>query len=279
MTVILTFFVAHWLLSVFMQTFYLHRYASHRMFTMSPGWDRFFHFMTFVFQGSSYLRPKGYALLHREHHAFSDTVRDPHSPHTSNGFGDMMWKTATRYAGLYSGEIKTEERFYGGMPSWPALEKLADHWATRLAWGASYALVYIVFAPHWAFYALIPFHWLMGPMHGGIVNWGGHMIGYRNFETDDRSKNTLVFDVLTCGELFQNNHHRYSQAVNFAVRWFEIDPAYQVIRVFAWLGIIEMPKEQKMRFPESEKPVRVKPELAPLEAPVMAFADSPADAE
>ena len=72
------------------------------------------------------------------------------------------------------------------------------------------------------------------------MNWFGHKVGYRNFDSDDNSKNTLVFDVLTMGELFQNNHHKWGQSPNFAVRWFEIDPAYQAIRVFAALGIIDM---------------------------------------
>ena len=34
---ILAFFVAHWVLCVFCQTFFLHRYGAHRMFTMSKG--------------------------------------------------------------------------------------------------------------------------------------------------------------------------------------------------------------------------------------------------
>jgi len=248
---IATFFVAHWVLSVFMQTFYLHRYAAHRMFKLSTTWDRIFHLLTFLFQGSSYLHPMGYALLHREHHAFSDTERDPHSPHTSRGFLDMNVKTALRYVALRKGRIRTEARFEGGVPSWPALERVGDFWLTRVAFGGLYTLFYIAFAPHWAFFLLLPAHYLMGPLHGAIVNWGGHMYGYRNFGTDDKSRNTLPFDFLTLGELFQNNHHRYGQSLNFAARWFEIDPSYWVIRLFAKLGILQIEKEQHPRYPEA----------------------------
>ena len=108
----------------------------------------------------------------------------------------------------------------------------------------------------------------MGPLHGAIVNWCGHMYGYRNFDTDDRSRNTLIFDFVTLGELFQNNHHRFGQSLNFAARAWEIDPAYWVIRGLAALGVIKVEKEQKMRFPEAAKPV------APL-----VVVDGPADAE
>jgi len=247
---ILVFFVGHWVSSVFMQSFFLHRYGAHRMFTMSKRWERFFELATLFAQGSSFLSPRGYALLHREHHAFSDTERDPHSPHTSKGFIDMNWKTAMRYAGLWKGTIVTEKRFYGGYPEWPALERLADRWPVRVGFGLLYVGYYVAFAPHWAFYLLLPIHFFMGPLHGAIVNWCGHTMGYRNFDSDDKSRNTLPFDFVTLGELFQNNHHRYGQSPSFAVRSWEIDPTYLVIRVFAAIGIIEMVKEQKPKFPE-----------------------------
>ena len=80
----------------------------------------------------------------------------------------------------------------------------------------------------------------MGPIHGAIVNWCGHRYGYRNFATNDDSRNMLVIDFLTAGELFQNNHHKLGKNPNFAVRWFEIDPAFQVMRVLGKLGIIEL---------------------------------------
>src|SRR5947209_3857081 len=75
------FFAAHWITSILCQTLFLHRYGAHRMFTMSRRWERFFYLLTFVSQGSSFLVPRAYAVLHREHHAFGDSERDPHSPH------------------------------------------------------------------------------------------------------------------------------------------------------------------------------------------------------
>ena len=86
---------------------------------------------------------------------------------------------------------------------------------------------------------LLPIHWLMGPIHGAIVNWFGHKLGYRNFATPDKSRNTLVWDALTMGELFQNNHHRAPLRTNFAARWFEIDPTYLIIVGLRILGIVK----------------------------------------
>ena len=89
----------------------------------------------------------------------------------------------------------------------------------------------------------------MGPIHGAIVNWCGHKYGYQSFDNGDASRNTLPFDFLTAGELFQNNHHKYGMSPNFAVRRFEIDPAYLVMRVLGAVGIIDMTGAQVARAP------------------------------
>jgi stearoyl-CoA desaturase (delta-9 desaturase) len=240
------FFVGHWTLSVFFQTFFLHRYAAHRMYTMSKRTERVMYLLTYVTQGASFLVPKGYAVLHRMHHAFSDTEKDPHSPRNFSNAFTMMWKTKKTYHDYAHGITKPEARFDGGMPEWPALDALGRSWFGRLAWGAAYTLYYVKFATSPWMFALLPFHYVMGPVHGAIVNWCGHKYGYRNFASDDDSKNTLLLDFVTWGELFQNNHHRFGMSPNFAVRWFELDPTYVVMRALSWMKIIDMGAKPQM---------------------------------
>jgi stearoyl-CoA desaturase (delta-9 desaturase) len=250
------FFIAHWQLSVFFQTFFLHRYGAHRMYTMSKGWERFFYLCTYAAQGPSFLSPRGYAILHRMHHAFSDTPRDPHSPTNFKngvvGLWTMMLETKKKYDDFAYDRRKPDARFDGGLPSWPALDRIGQSWVGRVAWGAAYTLFYFKFATHAWEYALLPVQYIMGPVHGAIVNWCGHKYGYQNFDNGDKSRNTLVFDFVTAGELFQNNHHKYGMSPNFAARWFELDPTYQVMRVFNFLGIIDMTGAQAMRPPVKE---------------------------
>ena len=71
--IILIFFACHWYLSLFFQTFFHHRYSAHQMFTMSPKTEKIFIFLSWIFQGSSYLSPYSYGILHRLHHAYADT--------------------------------------------------------------------------------------------------------------------------------------------------------------------------------------------------------------
>jgi stearoyl-CoA desaturase (Delta-9 desaturase) len=83
----------------------------------------------------------------------------------------------------------------------------------------------------------------MGPLHGAIVNWCGHKYGYQNFNNGDHSKNSVPVDVFLMGELMQNNHHKAPSRVNFARRWFEIDPGYLILKLITVMGIIKVKKQ------------------------------------
>ena len=134
------FFVVHWQASVFFQTFYLHRYGAHRMYSMSKGWERFFYLCTYAMQGPSFLVPRAYAILHRMHHAFSDTPKDPHSPDNHPGLVSMMIATKHKYDDFAYERVEPEARFDGGLPRWRAIDKLSQSWMGRVAWGAAYTL-------------------------------------------------------------------------------------------------------------------------------------------
>jgi stearoyl-CoA desaturase (delta-9 desaturase) len=272
---ILIFFLVHWQLSVFFQSFFHHRYGAHRQFTMSKGWERTFHFLAWFVQGSSYLNPRAYAILHRMHHAYSDTEKDPHSPIHQPNFFRMMWRTKEIYEQVKERRFPVEARFEGGYPEWKLLDEKLSTMPLAVAWGTLYALIYIAFATHWWMFLLLPFHWVMGPVHGAIVNWAGHKVGYRNYASDDNSKNTLIVDVLTMGELFQNNHHKWGQSPNFAVRLFEIDPAYQIMRVLDAVGIIDMSHAQRSRWEPARRERDAQKAVAALPADVQAAPPAP----
>src|SRR6186713_132052 len=161
MTVILVFFVAHWYLSLFFQTFFLHRYAAHKAFTMSKFWERVSYILTWLFQGPNYLSPYGYGVMHRMHHAFADTENDPHSPKYDESIWAMMWKTKTIYSDIANGRFIAEKRFTEGVPNWIAFDKFARSWVSRLFWTGLYIAFYATFATHWWLWLLLPIHLLM----------------------------------------------------------------------------------------------------------------------
>jgi stearoyl-CoA desaturase (delta-9 desaturase) len=107
---------------------------------------------------------------------------------------------------------------------------------------------YYQFAPVWWIWLLLPVQWLFSPIHGAIINWFAHKYGYRNFKVGDTSRNFLPFDFLMMGESYHNNHHKYGSRANFGgVRWHEIDPTYQVIRLLNKLGVIKIKKDFQIK--------------------------------
>lgn len=246
--IILYFFIAHWYLSLFAQTFFLHRYAAHQMFTMNPFWEKVFYVMTYIFQGSSFLSPHAYGVMHRMHHAFADTALDPHSPSFSTGLLDMMWKTKNIYNDILNKRIAIEPKFLKGVPYWAPIEKLGDKWWSRIAWGTIYTLFYIKFATVWWMFLLLPIHYLMGPVHGAVINWFAHKYGYVNFKVNDTAKNLLPFDFLMMGESYHNNHHKLGGRANFGVKWHEFDPTYPIILLMNLVGIIKLKLNNDLKY-------------------------------
>ena len=91
---------------------------------------------------------------------------------------------------------------------------------------------------------LVPIVHLRSRLGVDIINTS---LGYSNFDNGDKSKNTEIWGIVLLGELFQNNHHKFPNSVNFAKKWFEFDPTYAVLKVMSWVRIIQfIPVEQRV---------------------------------
>jgi stearoyl-CoA desaturase (Delta-9 desaturase) len=240
--VIFIFFVALWYLSLFSQTFFQHRYAAHGAFTMSVGWERFFYIFAYVTQGSSYMSPKAYAIMHRLHHAHTDTELDPHSPSFSPNIFAMMWRTRTFYNNILYGRMKVEPKYEKNVPDWQPFDRFANSVFSRAIWVLAYIAFFIAFASSLWLYVLLPIVVAMGAFHGAIINWFAHKYGYVNFKLKNTSTNLFSMDVFMLGESYHNNHHKHPSSVNFGRRGHEVDPIYPIIRVFNKLGIVTIAK-------------------------------------
>lgn len=243
---ILSLFIIHWYLSLVVQTVFHHRYASHGHFTMSKRAEKVWHWVSWLVQGPSYLSPDTYGKMHRAHHSYSDLKEDPHSPKQDKNPLAMMWKTAVIYSQIFDGKHKFSDQFQSHLQvSMHSFDRFTNFWLTRFSFGALYFAIYFLIGPPWYMYLLLPIHWLMGPLHGFIVNWCGHKYGKRSFDTPDDSKNTLHVDLLMLGELYQNNHHANVNAVNFAQSPGEWDPGFTHVKLLARLGLINI-KEKSL---------------------------------
>jgi len=237
--------ILHWFSSLFCQSFFLHRYASHNMFHMNRFWEKVFYLLTYLSQGASFLNPRTYAILHNRHHQFSDGPNDPHSPYQSKNIVKMMLRTYSEYMEILNDEESKKSHQY---PKWQRLDDFAESYWNILLWIIIYYSIYVYFEIPTIYYILLPLHFIIGPIQGAIVNWFGHKIGYVNFKLPDQSKNSLPIDFLLMGELYQNNHHKHAKRLNFSHRFFEIDLTYILATILLQLGIIKLQRNSNEVF-------------------------------
>tara|TARA_R110002049_G_scaffold183679_3_gene351637 strand:+ start:616 stop:1356 length:741 start_codon:yes stop_codon:yes gene_type:complete len=238
--VIVIFVLVLWYGGLFFQSFFLHRYAAHQVFTMSKTMERITFILTWFFQGSSYLSAYGYGIMHRMHHAYTDTEKDPHSPSYDANLFAMMWKTKTIYQEINDEKVVVDKKFTKNVPQWKSFDAFASSRFSRLLWIAFYIAFFAYFTTALWQWLLLPVALLMAPIHGVIINWFGHIYGYVNYKMTNTSKNLFRFDFLMMGEGYHNNHHKHASSANFGVKWHEVDVTYLIIRVLDFFGFIKL---------------------------------------
>lgn len=184
---------------------------------------------------------------HRRHHAHSDQVGDPHSPHVTDegvamsplaGFwhahigwmlkGDVT--NAVRYSKdlLRDPMITTINRLH---PLWIAIGLAvpsAIGWMVRgtadgalqgLLWGGLFPVA-ITQQATWSIASL------------------AHIFGSRPFDTgrNETSRNNLLIALPILGDGWHNNHHAFPSVAICGFEWWQIDPSGWIISSLASLG-------------------------------------------
>jgi stearoyl-CoA desaturase (delta-9 desaturase) len=87
-----------------------------------------------------------------------------------------------------------------------------------------------------------------------LINSAAHLMGRRRFKTTDESKNSLILALLTLGEGWHNNHHRYPGSERQGFYWWEIDISHYMLKALSWFGIVWDLREPPQRiFDEAAK--------------------------
>ncbi|MEI6350973.1 MAG: acyl-CoA desaturase [Verrucomicrobiota bacterium] len=231
--------VALYFIRIFAVTGFFHRYFSHRTFRTS----RAAQFLFAIFGGTAVQRGAlWWASVHRHHHQHADHDEDVHSP-TLRGFwwSHIGWMTSARNFPTDYSRVKDLAKF----PELVFLNRFD-------------LVVPICFAVAlYGFGALL--HWLWpgsGTSGAQMLVWGffistvvvlhatlfinslAHVFGKRRYNTDDTSRNSLLLALLTLGEGWHNNHHRFMSAARQGFFWWEIDVTYYLLKALSWVRLI-----------------------------------------
>lgn len=230
--------VALYVARMFAITAFYHRYFSHRAFRTSRALQ-----CLFAIIGAAAVQrgPLWWAGHHRHHHAHADGQGDVHSPREGFLWSHVGWFLAaahfpTRLKRIADfarfPELRFLDRYDAVVPLalalalfafGAALERVAPQLRTNgpqlLVWGFFISTVALYHATF-------------------MVNSLTHRFGSRRFATADDSRNNWWVALLTFGEGWHNNHHRYPNAARQGFRWWELDITYGVLRLFAAAGLI-----------------------------------------
>lgn len=218
--------VGSYFLRMFGITAAYHRYFSHSSFKTS----RVFQFvLAWIGAMAMQKGPLWWAAHHRNHHKYSDTEKDIHSP-SRKGFwySHMFWFLRDDYNDY---EAKLIPDFY----KYPELRFLDRyHWIAPL----SYAVfLYTVGGWGWLVYGYAVSTFILGHATW-TINSLSHVYGSVRYDSRDTSKNNLWLALLTMGEGWHNNHHYYCSSANQGFYWYEVDISYYILKALSLFGIV-----------------------------------------
>jgi len=195
-----------------------HRYLSHKSFKISKWLEYIFSFFGAMGGTGSSI---GWVAVHRQHHSHSDVEGDPHSPRL-NG-----WKVL-----FPNYDFKWNK--------WPIRDLIVDkfhlflheyYFGILFSWGVLLSLLFGVEG----FIFLFCFPIVCQVWSSVLSNYVNHAtwlpFGYKNFDIKDDSVNSLPLALITFGEGWHNNHHKFPGRSSFKHKWWEYDLTGWVIKI------------------------------------------------
>lgn len=216
-----------------------HRYFCHRAFKTS----RVFQFVLAWLGASAAQRgPLWWAGHHRWHHRHSDTAEDVHPP----GVRGILWAHAGWIMSKRNDRTRIE--WIRDFAAYRELRWLdANHYVAPVSLGVALFLLGAWLA------AAYPALGTNGPQLVVVgllcsttllyhctfaVNSIGHTVGSRRYVTRDNSRNSFWLALLTAGEGWHNNHHRYPASERQGFYWWEIDLTHYGVVLLSWLRLV-----------------------------------------
>lgn len=199
-----------------------------------------------------------WVATHRRHHHFSDHEEDPHSPHAGRAPGIVGWIKGFAHAHvgwLFSSSEKGHYQYVRDLMADPTIMRINGLFPVWVAIGLLIPAVVV---------GLITMSWtgvVLGFLWGGLVRmfllhhttWSinsvCHVWGWRDYRSDDESRNNPVMGILTFGEGWHNNHHAFPSSARHGLKWWQLDVSWMIIRSLQAVGLatkVRLPTKERM---------------------------------
>ena len=214
LNILLTIF-SFYVYSIFGLSMTMHRYYTHKSFEMHFILHWLFTFISILTGRGS---PLGWVYIHRLHHAFSDTEKDPHGPKTMGFklFGFKPIEEQTKPNLFIVKDLMNPNQMF--------INKY--YLLIILTWLGILSIINV---------ELIYFTWILPvcliQLSQNSFNHFAHLYGYRNFETKDNSTNNFWLWPFILGDAWHNNHHANAEKTTTQIKKYEFDPVASFINL------------------------------------------------
>jgi stearoyl-CoA desaturase (delta-9 desaturase) len=227
--------------NVFTLSTLFHRSYSHRQFQYHPILEHPMRVWNWVWVGTG---GRAWSILHRWHHAASDTDEDPHSPTKTGG---SIWNITQQTFKSYQECLHNPEQYRRYEYKLPddRFEHFVRYLESKGIWGLAIVRMPLIFAIMTPFIglpaAICALPGIMASVWFStviIVNGLCHIIGYQVMDSGDTSTNLFPIDLFGWGEALHHNHHYQQGQANYAIASFEWDPGFWTLWCLSKVGLV-----------------------------------------
>ena len=173
-----------------------------------------------------------WASLHRTHHRYVDTERDPYNIKRGFFYAHMGWMMSKKPEMDYDNALDLQKN--------ALLMRQHRHfqlWAITA--GVIVPLILGATSGHLLGAALLAIAARLAIVHHStfFINSFAHTFGSSEYDAESTGKDNWIGALLTNGEGYHNFHHRFPSDYRNGVRWYHWDPTKWAVWLWSKLGL------------------------------------------
>jgi len=234
------YFILIWHVLATVESVYVHRAIGHGYLKLHPYIEELCVLVLWLV--SSQLQPgwrKWYVVSHYDHHKYSDSVKDPHSPYHMT-FKELCDNSVcSKNISMSSDSIKK----YNFLDYNMAIEKTM-YWKYRKLGQMIFVVLSTLALGLPGFIVSMLYYIWSNAFVAFVGKWAMHKLGHEpaHLHPTDRSKNVIPITFLFGGEELHGNHHNDTHVCKFSKQWYEFDIGWGYIKLLCTLHLATLTK-------------------------------------
>ncbi len=206
-----------------------HRYYSHNSYKLNGAVQAVMLFFATLAVQASAIK---WGFLHRHHHAFVDTARDPYSIQEGFWHAHVLW--------TFGKTEKIDPKVVPDLFKNPMTAFQHRHYVWLMVGTnvlTTLLIGYLLNDYAGAFAITLGLRLFLCNHTTWFINSIAHTWGKQSYGQEHSAKDNFIISFLTFGEGYHNYHHTFANDYRNGIRWFDYDPSKWTIWLLSKLGL------------------------------------------